>query len=521
MPMPTLTLSRKLAALGGVGLVVALAIGGVSMAGTRQTAESQDQLLVAQQVQVLARELDTRSSEMKVDALKAMVRQNPKDQLPELAEDGLTIAERFDVLATLPVDAGCAEQITELRELFATYTKEITAIIDGAVDDQEQARADWEKVQQANDVTDEALGTFQEEIDKDVTSLVAEIDRTGARVRTVLLTVLGLGLFLVGLATLAVQRSVIGKLQVIDSTLDRVDRGDLTARAGDLGSDEIARIGSAVDRTLVRIARVLTGIAETSTQLGGASTELRDLADRVATSANDASAQAGMVSSAASEVSRSVQSVAAGAEEMGASIGEISRNAHEAARVATDAVASVESTTGTMQKLGDSSREISEVVRLITSIAEQTNLLALNATIEAARAGDAGKGFAVVADEVKQLAQETARATGDIARRVDAIQEDTEQTHRSITGIASVISRINEFQTTIASAVEEQTSTTQDMNRNVSEAADGSGQIAQNIAGVASATASTAAAVTETQRRADALQAMSTQLAGLLEGYRI
>ncbi len=153
--------------------------------------------------------------------------------------------------------------------------------------------------------------------------------------------------------------------------------------------------------------------------------------------------------------------------------------------MATGAVQSVVATTGTMNKLGDSSREIGDVVRLITSIAEQTNLLALNATIEAARAGDAGKGFAVVADEVKQLAQETARATEDISKRVETIQEDADQATKAITEIAGVITRINEFQTTIASAVEEQTATTQAINAGVSEAATGSGQIARSISGVA------------------------------------
>src|SRR4029079_18201927 len=128
-----------------------------------------------------------------------------------------------------------------------------------------------------------------------------------------------------------------------------------------------------------------------------------------------------------------------------------------------------------MARLGESSTAIGNVVKVITSIAEQTNLLALNATIEAARAGDAGKGFAVVASEVKDLAQETARATEDISRRVDAIQTDTEGAVTAIDQISQVISRINEFQTTIASAVEEQTATTSEMNRSVSEAATGTG----------------------------------------------
>src|SRR5581483_7458380 len=151
----------------------------------------------------------------------------------------------------------------------------------------------------------------------------------------------------------------------------------------------------------------------------------------------------------------------------------------EAARVATSAVRVAEVTSGAISKLGDSSIEIGKVVKVITSIAEQTNLLALNATIEAARAGEAGKGFAVVANEVKELANETARATEDISRKIDAIQTDTQTAVISIQEITDVIAKINDIQTTIASAVEEQAATTNEIGRNVSEAAKGTTEIAQ------------------------------------------
>src|SRR5215203_2077631 len=187
--------------------------------------------------------------------------------------------------------------------------------------------------------------------------------------------------------------------------------------------------------------------------------------------------QADDVVASAGAVAASVDTVATGSSQMESAIREIAHNATEAARVAGQAVTVAETTTRTVGKLGDSSEEIATVIKLINGIAEQTNLLALNATIEAARAGEAGKGFAVVASEVKELAQETARATEDISSRVQAIQSDTAGAVDSIAGIAATIARINDFQMTIASAVEEQSATTGEMNRNVSDTAAASNEI--------------------------------------------
>jgi methyl-accepting chemotaxis protein len=163
-------------------------------------------------------------------------------------------------------------------------------------------------------------------------------------------------------------------------------------------------------------------------------------------------------------------------------------------------------------KLGASSVEIGNVVKIITSIAEQTNLLALNATIEAARAGEAGKGFAVVANEVKELAKQTAEATEDISRKVEAIQVDTSGATDAIAQISSIIGQINGISTTIAAAIEEQTATTAEIARNVGETSRASAEIAQSVSGVAQVVHQTSEGATHTEKEARSLSRMAAEL---------
>ena len=205
----------------------------------------------------------------------------------------------------------------------------------------------------------------------------------------------------------------------------------------------------------------------------------------------------GVVSAASEEVSKTAQAVATAVDQMNASIREIAKNAAEAAKVAATAVGVADTTNSSIAKLGESSAEIGKVIKVITSIAQQTNLLALNATIEAARAGEAGKGFAVVANEVKELAKETAKATEDISQKIEAIQADTNGAVTAIREISEIINRIADIQTTIASAVEEQTATTNEMNRNVAEAASGTRDITSAIGGLAAGTQETNARVAD------------------------
>ena len=247
-----------------------------------------------------------------------------------------------------------------------------------------------------------------------------------------------------------------------------------------------------------------------------ATDELIKVSQDMSSAAEETSAQATLAASASAQVSANVETVATGTEEMTASIREISKHVTEAARVATSAVKLAESTNETVAKLGASSVEIGQVIKVITSIAQQTNLLALNATIEAARAGEAGKGFAVVANEVKELAKQTAKATEDISQKIDAIQTDTKGAVNAIVEISGIINQINDISNVIASAVEEQSATTNEIARNVQEAAKGTNEIAKSIEGVAEAATNTTKGASDTHKAASEIAQMTNQLQELM-----
>jgi methyl-accepting chemotaxis protein len=329
--------------------------------------------------------------------------------------------------------------------------------------------------------------------------------------RTLILTLSVALLLAVGIGW-AVARGIRRSVTAVRTSLEAMATGDLTVPAGVTGRDELGAMAQALTSAQESLRETLSGVSETAGTVAAAAEELSAANTQVAAGSDETSAQAGVVAAAAEQVSRNVQTVAAGAEQMGASIREIAQNAHQAARVATQATGVAAATNDAVAKLGTSSQEIGAVVKVITSIAEQTNLLALNATIEAARAGEAGKGFAVVAGEVKELAQETARATEDIARRVAAIQVDTGGAVAGIAEISSIVASINDYQLTIASAVEEQTATTNEMSRSVTEAATGSGDIAANITGVARAAATSSDVVAQMGISVDELARMSADL---------
>ncbi|QPJ64201.1 MAG: HAMP domain-containing protein [Candidatus Nitrohelix vancouverensis] len=311
------------------------------------------------------------------------------------------------------------------------------------------------------------------------------------------------------------------KVNSILEVVSSASVGDLTRSVTVSGADAIGQLGEGLSKFFNELRNDLGRIGQTAESVSAAAEELTATSATMSANAEETSAQAGVVAAASEEVGSNVQTVATGSEEMSASIKEISSNATQAAKVSSQAVEITRKTSGTINVLGDNSKEIGEVIKVITSIAEQTNLLALNATIEAARAGEAGKGFAVVANEVKELATQTAKATEEISQKIQMIQESTGDVVEAIGEITEIINKTNDISNTIASAVEEQSATTNEMTRNVSEASKGVSEIAENIAGVSTAAQETTHGSSQTREAAVELSKLANDLQSLVSKFKV
>jgi methyl-accepting chemotaxis protein len=375
----------------------------------------------------------------------------------------------------------------------------------------------WPEADKVNTDTDKLAAFYKAQMSSEVAKSKSEAQTAIWRIW--LLTGLG-ALLLFGFAywISGLVSKAVAKLR---SALIALADGDLTRTVDVDSQDEIGQMATALNRAQTALRAAMMEIAGTSTTLAGAAEELSAVSNEVAANSAETSAQANALSQTAGEVSTSVQTVAAGTEQMGASIREIAQSSAEAVRVAGGAMNEAVIANETVGKLGASSVEIGNVVKVITSIAEQTNLLALNATIEAARAGEAGKGFAVVAEEVKQLAQATARATEDISGRVQAIQSDTEAAVEAIVRISRTIEDVNSYQTTIASAVEEQTSVTGEIARSITGAAAGAANIAHDVGAVSTAAHSSTQGMGEAQRATAELARLSSDLQHLVSRFQV
>jgi methyl-accepting chemotaxis protein len=344
------------------------------------------------------------------------------------------------------------------------------------------------------------------------------------------------------LSFVVARRSIVNPLKAAIATMNRLANGDLTVdtpeprRHDEIGEImtaltvfkthglEIERMKSEQQETETRAAlQRKTDMNRLADQFEGAvgqiietvssaSTELEASAGNLSANAERSEKLAIVVAAASEEASTNVQSVASATEEMSSSVNEISRQVQESARIAHDAVEQAKKTNASVGELSQMASRIGDVVELINTIAGQTNLLALNATIEAARAGEAGRGFAVVASEVKALAEQTAKATGEIGQQIGGIQAATQQSVGAIREISETIGKMSEISSTIASAVEEQGAATQEISRNIQQAAQGTQQVSENIVEVQRGASETGNASNQVHGAASQLSTESERL---------
>jgi methyl-accepting chemotaxis protein len=359
--------------------------------------------------------------------------------------------------------------------------------------------------------------------------------------RSSLLVQLGLGLLIVAAAVFVISmfaRSIARPTRRCAEFANGIAKGEFNQTLEIQQEDEVGVLASALrtmqedlkrgiaqrvedqahaDSERRRIMNELAGQFEASVgeiveTVASASTELEASATTLTATAARSQEQAIVVAAASEEASTNVQSVASATEEMASSVNEISRQVQDSAKMAHETVAQARETNNRVGELSKAAARIGDVVELINTIAGQTNLLALNATIEAARAGEAGRGFAVVASEVKALAEQTAKATGEIGLQIAGIQAATDSSVVAIKEISDTIGRMSEISSTIASAVEEQGAATQEISRNVQQAAQGTMQVSANIGDVQRGAGETGSASSQVLSAAQSLSGESNRL---------
>jgi methyl-accepting chemotaxis protein len=460
-----------------------------------------------------------------------MLRRDPK-YVGELKKAAAEFAKALTSAAVAP------NVVAEINSKLEKYQKEFVAWSDAA---QQTANLDANMMK-----TFRGLEPAMVEVGQGVERLYVAAEASEAATRSSvgswMLMAFGLAVVLVFGLSFLIGRSISRALASMISAMTGLAGGDVKVAIPGLGRrDEIGEMAGAVEvfknsmieterlraeqleaeqrqaaqrkADMIRLADAFEGaVGEIVETVSSAATELEASADTLTKAAERSQGLATAVASASEEASTNVQSVSSASEELSSSVNEISRQVQESSRVAGEAVEQARKTNGRVGELAQAASRIGDVVELINTIAGQTNLLALNATIEAARAGEAGRGFAVVASEVKALAEQTAKATGEISQQISGIQDATRHSVGAIKEISDTIGRMSEISATIAAAVEQQGAATQEISRNIQHAATGTQQVSSNITEVQHGATETGSASAQVHSAAQLLSSDSNRL---------
>jgi len=489
-------------------------------------------------------EIESRVDQLHESALlitMLMMRRHEKDfMLRRDAKYGEEMKKRASEFTAGIETAGIPEAAKiELRQKLADYQHDYFAWMDTALTLARELKATSESFS--------AVEPVIAAVSNSVNNIRAEADRSNVAARDRIQWQIEIAILLIASAVLGagffIGRSVSRPLSAMTAAMIELAKGNFAIVLPGLGrADEIGEIAQAVETfkvnaeqkardeaeakikqdqiaaqrrraDMIKMADDFEGaVGEIVETVSSASTELEASAGTLTSTAVRSQELATMVAAASEEASTNVQSVASATEELTSSVNEISRQVQESARMANDAVDQARKTNDRVGELSKAAARIGDVVELINTIAGQTNLLALNATIEAARAGEAGRGFAVVASEVKALAEQTAKATGEIGQQISGIQAATQESVNAIQEISGTIERLSEISSTIAAAVEEQGAATQEISRNVQHAAQGTMQVSSHITDVKQGASETGSASSQVLAAAQSLSGDSNRL---------
>ena len=464
-------------------------------------------------------------------------------RIDAIVDNNDKIRQTYEKYITSPEERALYQQWINQWDTYATGAAEVMALSRKSVGKfpQEAVELNERKVLAIGQKADEYLTKDVELNNKGAEAAAREAGATFDNALSLVLAILalavvsgiGIGIYLIrdvsrGIASIVAPMQALGRGELEAEVPHRGERNEIGSMADALqvfkealidkkaadeaaakDADEKIQRGQRVDQITRSFEAMIGEIVET---VSSASTELEASAGTLTTTADRAQQLTTAVAAASEQATTNVQSVASATEEMASSVNEISRQVQDSARIANEAVDQAKKTNDRVSELTKAASRIGDVVELINTIAGQTNLLALNATIEAARAGDAGRGFAVVASEVKALAEQTAKATGEIGLQINGIQAATRESVDAIQEISATIGRMSEIASTIASAVEEQGAATQEISRNVQEAARGTHEVSANITDVQRGASETGAASTQVLSAAKSLSSDSSRL---------
>ncbi|MEU7904895.1 methyl-accepting chemotaxis protein [Actinoplanes sp. NPDC049118] len=527
--MPRLSLGRKIVALAMAGLVLVLAVGGIGLLAAAQQQQAQARLVRATDAERADRAVAAAQAVLRGDVLSAMVARTAEQRrgaLDRLGDDATTLRDSIGALHadTAPASVRkAADGLDDKVEQLITLSQRLVSLANLGVTDpaQEKARAALPAFQGASDALIAALRPVEDAIaaESQQARLDAGAVQRSARNLTIAASVLAAVLLLGSAVLLArhIGRRLADCLQVANAIAAK----DLSVHPRATGSDEITELTIAMGRATDNVRSAVLDLDEAAATLSSASEELHATSMSLTDGAQATVARTDTLATAAGTVHEVVDSAAAGIGRISSSIDEIAARTTDARRITADAAAAAATSGRLAEQLDISSAEIGDVVKLINSIAEQTNLLALNATIEAARAGDYGKGFAVVAGEVKDLARETAAATDDISRRIEAIQRDSQAMRQATAEVTRIVGAINGTQDVIGVAVDDQGRATVEINDSVSRAVTAVDGISSELQAVMQDAALTRIGAGETQNAATDLARLAVQLRNLVREFRL